>query len=127
MSGTDSEDGRKSVEIQEYEYLLYFGRNGIVWFEDVLRKGLATRKILWAEYWFCSFFSFTRDVLCLVFNGDQLKYQKSVNMSFGNLLGPVLDNRARKVVEEHWLESQLEKKEIKSLEIEHETKSNRNN
>ena len=41
MSGTDSEDGRKSVEIQEYEYFLYFGRNGIVWFEDVLRKGLA--------------------------------------------------------------------------------------
>ena len=48
-------------------------------------------------------------------------------MSFGNLLGPVLDNRVRKVVEEHWQESQLEKKEIKSLEIEHETKSNRNN
>ena len=41
MSGIDSEDGRKSVEIQEYEYFLYFGRNGIVWFEDVSRKGLA--------------------------------------------------------------------------------------
>ena len=48
-------------------------------------------------------------------------------MNFGDLLGPVLDNRVRKVAEEHWLESQLEKEEIKSLEIEHETKSNRNN
>ena len=46
-------------------------------------------------------------------------------MSSDDLLGPVLDNRVRKVVEEHWQESQLEKKEIKSLEIEHETKSNR--
>ena len=46
-------------------------------------------------------------------------------MNFGDLLGPVLDNRVRKVAEEHWLESQLEKKKIKSLEIEHETKSNR--
>ena len=41
MSGIDSEDGRKSVEIQEYEYFLYFDRNGIVWFKDLLRKGLA--------------------------------------------------------------------------------------
>ena len=41
MSGIDSEDGRKSVEIQEYEYFLCFDRNEIVWFEDVLRKGLA--------------------------------------------------------------------------------------
>ena len=46
MSGIDSEDGRKSVEIQEYEYFLCFGRNGIVWFEDVLRKGLAIDIIL---------------------------------------------------------------------------------
>ena len=46
-------------------------------------------------------------------------------MSSDDLLGPVLDNRVRKVVEEHWLESQLEKEEIKSLEIEHETKSNK--
>ena len=43
---------------------------------------------------------------------------KRVNMNSGDLLGPVLDNRVRKVVEEHWLESQLEKKEIKSLKIE---------
>ena len=50
---------------------------------------------------------------------------KRVNMNSGDLLGPVLDNRVRKVVEEHWQESQLEKKEIKSLEIEHETKSNK--
>ena len=46
MSGIDSEDGRKSVEIQEYEYFLCFDRNGIVWFEDVLRKGLAI-DIIW--------------------------------------------------------------------------------
>ena len=52
MSGTDSEDGRKSVEIQEYEHLLYFGRNGIVWFEDVLRKGLAIGKH-WEVLKFC--------------------------------------------------------------------------
>ena len=52
MSGIDSEDGRKSVEIQEYEYLLYFGRNGIVWFEDVLRKGLAIGKH-WEVLKFC--------------------------------------------------------------------------
>ena len=50
-----------------------------------------------------------------------------MNMNSGDLLGLVLDNRVRKVVEEHWLESQLEKREIKSLEIEHETKSNRYN
>ena len=50
---------------------------------------------------------------------------KRVIMNSGDLLGPVLDNRARKVVEEHWLESQLKKEEIKSLEIEHETKSNK--
>ena len=41
-------------------------------------------------------------------------------MNSGDLLGLVLDNRVRKVVEEHWLESQLEKKEIKSLKIEQE-------
>ena len=113
MSGIDSEDGRKSVEIQEYEYFLYFGRNGIVWFEDVFRKGLAKRKKIGLNIGFAKFSSFTRDVLWLVFNGYQLKYQKSANMSFFNLLGPVLDNRVRKVAEEHWLESQLEKKKIK--------------
>ena len=55
MSGIDSEDGRKSVEIQEYEYFLYFGRNGIVWFEDVLRKGLAIDIMgkHWEDLQFC--------------------------------------------------------------------------
>ena len=89
MSGIDSEDGRKSVEIQEYEYFLYFDRNGIVWFKDVLRKGLAIdimgkhwevlqfcfriliqRTILCAEYWYCNFPLFTREI----FNVYQLKY-----------------------------------------------------
>ena len=36
-------------------------------------------------------------------------------MNSGDLLGLVLDNRVRKEVEEHWLESQLGKKEIQIL------------
>ena len=55
MSGIDSEDGRKSVEIQEYKYFLYFGRNGIVWFEDVFRKRLAKRKKIGLNIGFATF------------------------------------------------------------------------